>query len=1631
MDMNSQPQSSQSRQLTSDDLQEVFEALYSVSFKYINLGLGLNVAYNRIRTIAIQYADPNDCLREILDHRLSQLPPLTWHEIVRALQSQSIHQHDLARRIESRYITVSQSPASVSLQPSMHEVHSDPPQAKRPRHDTSVAQLSQLLPSQGSVTSQHDALYPPEFTSFVKRVYRRSKVGNPKDTKWPPMASKHFINLVIINRETVSLDEADEYTKSLVLHGDLDAILHEKQPIELNTIAKDVPEDSIILVEGAPGVGKSTFAWEFCRRWERGEIAQQYQLVLLLRLRDYGMSYAKNLEDLIRLYHHSDTLCQAVLRTLKASRGESSLIILEGFDELPTTCRTESSVFLKLISGKVLEKATVLITSRHWATRIIQQTNEDRIFQHIEILGFTEPQIKEYIRSIFIDKRKDPDQIVNQKINKTMAYVEKYPQIKACMYIPLNTAIVVNVYQESKANRCILPRTLTELYLALTQTLLLRYLYGHPEYGQEDWVVRDIKRDIPEEVFTKLLNICHEAYKGICSVDEGSVQLIFSNLHPGFETLGFMQSVPQLYTTQGAVVSHNFLHLTVQEFLTALHISFMSPEQQLEHLKRHKEGTLKVVLRFLAGLTKLANISLEQIKGLFSKPLQKNESSQEKCCTRMTPDISVDVHHTNWMFETQSTEIIKTLLENGIVEFICEKGMVPLEYYCVGYCIAHSQCNWCLTFAEHMEDEKLEMFLTEINKTGGGAEHRVAVKTDQPMSSEKLNILFAALGPWLEELYLKLADNGSFLSLTNLSALHILELGMCSKSTFNISSTFPLQSLESLTINAGNGGNTLGLKSCEAIGKLLLTSTSLKELHFNATYRKTWSMSTKCIEAITKGMRNNMALPLRSLEIECKCTFSNTAANFLSVYIGRSTILQTFSLRSITISATCIEAITKGMRNNMALPLRSLEIECKCTFSNTAAKSVAQFIRNSTALKYIRMCNVEISSCGLIEMTEALLHCSSLQEKKLEKLLLRSIANDDEVTKLIQMFHDHPDMLQCIDWETNLNNEFQMSRDDEKVQVFAIAIHHNVIEIEAALDLSKNSISDIGAIALAQALHHNSTLKELNLSHNNLSDAGATALAQALHHNSTLKELNLSHNNISDAGAIALAQALHHNSTLKELNLSHNNLSDAGATALAQALHHNSTLKELNLSHNNLSDAGATALAQALHHNSTLKELNLSHNNLSDAGATALAQALHHNSTLKELNLSHNNISESDAGATDLAQALHHNSTLERLLLHGNNGIGEEGTRQLVQALTVNTSTNNYVIDNNDDMAGPLRNQEIECKFKFSNIITADILSIRMSTSLQYSSERSITINTTYMEIITECLSDNMAPPLRSLRIECEGLCSNTVAKSLSLLIRNSTALKYIRMCNVEISSCGLIEITEALLHCSSLQEKKLEKLLLHSIASDDEVPKLNQMFHDHPDMLHCIDWETNLNNEFRMSHDDEKVRVFAIASHNLIEMEKTLDLHNNSISDAGATALAQSLHHNSTLKELCVHHNNISDTGATELAQALHHNSTLKKLDLSYNNISDAGATDLAQALHRNSTLEMLDLSHNNISDAGAKDLAQALHHNSTLKKLFVHHNNISDAGATDLAQALYHNSTLETLTCLKPTLVMLEQLT
>ena len=54
----------------------------------------------------------------------------------------------------------------------------------------------------------------------------------------------------------------------------------------------------LVVVEGAPGIGKSTLAWELCRQWPTLESLKRFSLVVLLRLREEGVQSATDISDL-------------------------------------------------------------------------------------------------------------------------------------------------------------------------------------------------------------------------------------------------------------------------------------------------------------------------------------------------------------------------------------------------------------------------------------------------------------------------------------------------------------------------------------------------------------------------------------------------------------------------------------------------------------------------------------------------------------------------------------------------------------------------------------------------------------------------------------------------------------------------------------------------------------------------------------------------------------------------------------------------------------------------------------------------------------------------------------------------------------------------------------------------------------------------------------------------------------------------------------------------------------------------------------------------------------------------------------------------------------------------------------
>ena len=364
--------------------------------------------------------------------------------------------------------------------------------------------------------------------------------------------------------------------------------------MEFHQIAKtdDGSWPKLILVEGAPGVGKSTFAWKLCRKWCKGKILSQYKFVLLLRLRDKHVREAKTLYDLI--YYHNPEEQKLMVKEILKSNGKETLFLFEGYDELPAQMQeAKDSILLQIVSGKCLPEATVLVTSRHSASWFILKYNGNRISQHIEILGFTKENIQTYIN----ENVKDSEE--RQGLER---YLSCYPHIRTMMYIPLNSVIVVEVYHQCHEKDKPAPKTTTELYMSLVRTLLLRYLNENPSYKHCTKIIEFI--DLPDKVYEQFQQICKTAYRGIANGQEN----IFYDLPDDFKTLGLMQEVHELYMDKGDHVSYNFLHLTIQEYLAAVHLSMQPMDVQIQHFKEKKnKSSFEMALRFLSGLTKFHN----------------------------------------------------------------------------------------------------------------------------------------------------------------------------------------------------------------------------------------------------------------------------------------------------------------------------------------------------------------------------------------------------------------------------------------------------------------------------------------------------------------------------------------------------------------------------------------------------------------------------------------------------------------------------------------------------------------------------------------------------------------------------------------------------------------------------------------------------------------------------------------------------------------------------------------------------------------------------------------------------------------------------------------------------------------
>ncbi len=224
---------------------------------------------------------------------------------------------------------------------------------------------------------------------------------------------------------------------------------------------------------------------------------------------------------------------QAVVREISSNKGKNLLLILDGFDEVPASVR-KSFFLAKVIGRKSLTKATILVTTRPSARADLLSLCQPH--KHVEVLDFTHKHIEQYASGVF---GSNPPLLAD-----FLKYISTNPRVKSMMHIPLNSAIVVDIYQENRKVGRPIPQTMTHLYSELTLTRMSRHLNekGDQTIQSLSAKLEDLHQEHQEVYHQLLLSLAKLAFEGT------RYKVIFENLPAGCSTLGLVTTSQQLYT---------------------------------------------------------------------------------------------------------------------------------------------------------------------------------------------------------------------------------------------------------------------------------------------------------------------------------------------------------------------------------------------------------------------------------------------------------------------------------------------------------------------------------------------------------------------------------------------------------------------------------------------------------------------------------------------------------------------------------------------------------------------------------------------------------------------------------------------------------------------------------------------------------------------------------------------------------------------------------------------------------------------------------------------------------------------------------------------------------------------------
>ncbi|XP_071320549.1 NLR family CARD domain-containing protein 3-like isoform X1 [Trachinotus anak] len=411
-----------------------------------------------------------------------------------------------------------------------------------------------------------------------------------------------------------------------------------------------------VMTKGVAGIGKTVLTQKFTLDWAEDKANQEIHFTFPFTFRELNVLKEKRF-SLVELVHHFFT--QTKEAGICRFDQFQVVFILDGLDEsrppldfhnteILTDVTESTSVHVlltNLIRGNLLPSARLWITTRPAAANQIPPECVDMM---TEVRGFTDPQKEEYFRKRFRDKK---------QASRIISHIKTSRSLHIMCHIPVFCWITATVLEDVLKTRegGELPMTLTEMYIhfLVVQSKLKKVKYDGGVETDSHWSpeTRKMIESLGKLAFEQLQKgnlIFYESDLTECGID-----IRAASVYSGVFTQVFKEE-RGLY--QDKVFC--FIHLSVQEFLAALHVhmtfinsgvnllleeptfSQKSGRRKVEFTQTHfhqravdkalqsPNGHLDLFLRFLLGLSLQTNQTL--LQGLMTQTGSGSQTNQER-----------------------------------------------------------------------------------------------------------------------------------------------------------------------------------------------------------------------------------------------------------------------------------------------------------------------------------------------------------------------------------------------------------------------------------------------------------------------------------------------------------------------------------------------------------------------------------------------------------------------------------------------------------------------------------------------------------------------------------------------------------------------------------------------------------------------------------------------------------------------------------------------------------------------------------------------------------------------------------------------------------------------------------------